>query len=158
MLRTCICTHAHVTWDHLCIYTYRRYAVIGHARTHTFTYMHGMYILHPHSACATERQSIRRKTSTVIFKITVFFFSIKKLRFNFRSRNAPVRSLFSAFGINIGFCMLKKRQSSWKSEHWQTITRRKKNFSYLSVYIYMAFSFESWVSFSKPEEKGCFSL
>jgi hypothetical protein len=41
--------------------------------------------------------------------MTVFFLlDKKKLKFKFRSQNAPLRSLFSAFGINIVFFMLKK--------------------------------------------------
>jgi hypothetical protein len=46
-----------------------------------------------------------------------FFFSIKKLKFKFRRQNAPVQSLFSAFGINVVFFCAKKRQPLWKSEY-----------------------------------------
>jgi hypothetical protein len=47
----------------------------------------------------------------------LFFSRKKKFKFKFRSQSAPVRSLFSALGINIIVFVLKKRQSLWKSEY-----------------------------------------
>ncbi len=48
-------------------------------------------------------------THTLISIMTVFFFSKKKLKFEFRSQSAPLRSLFSAFSINVVcFCAKKK--------------------------------------------------
>ncbi len=46
----------------------------------------------------------------------LFFLHKKKLKFKFRTQSAHLRSLFSAFGINIVFFCAKKRQSLWKSE------------------------------------------
>ncbi len=51
--------------------------------------------------------AVHKYIHTLIF-IMIFFFSIKKIKFKFRSQNAPVLSLFSAFGINIVFYAKKR--------------------------------------------------
>ena len=72
-----------------------------------YIYIYTHTYIHEHSQLS--KRAIN--DDTLIFIMTVFFSSIKKLKFQFRSQNVPVRSLFSTFGINIVFFMLKKRQS-----------------------------------------------
>jgi hypothetical protein len=63
--------------------------------------------------------------------MSVFFFLEKKLKFEFRSQNALVWSLFSAFGINTGFLYAKKKTIIMKMrvQKYETTDHKQKYFT-----------------------------
>ncbi len=63
----------------------------------------------------------------------LFFLDKKKLKLKFRTQNAPVRSLFSAFGINSVFCNVKKQTIIMKMRvHY---TNKLLKGTYTTVYV-----------------------